>query len=409
MLSQITPLKQKINVNWKYNPQVFSPANPDIEGQLNITFLKSVDDVGKIEYGLVGRYKFNYNYIHVKKGGTEGRMPFSIDEKNVLFNEHQEIVLPQERTSVEKNETILQTFKVSFPSNKTFLPSSCTYYGDELQYDPTLSVDYKLYVRISYRGSFLKRDKTETIEFPVNYQASALHPSAVMYIYREPIVLDVSGGKKKASKLLQISKNNTRDTFPLVVQQNIPAYVDLNKPLFKQLTLKFIIEYPMDNLIDKKSTLEIRAFKLSIHYTSNFFLHQASATYKKKKTMLELDLKNAKLDFKEFAYDEKNSHYFLDYQIVEYPDLTIRSAVGLQTFLTNGVILDNKFKNQSCLHLAYNMKIKDGDEKIIKFQTESSLDVECKYPPAYESNPDFEKYATPQDEKKASFDSESSI
>lgn len=350
-MSSLLPLKQKVDILWSYNSQVFSPEESHINGQLGILFLYDVDKIKYITYGLCGEYIFEDNNLLTK------------NKSGILFNQ-EKILNISSVSKFKKNQQIVENLDLSFPYDKIYLPSSCLYYGDDQNYETTLSVKYYLYVKIAQIGSnksifSTKKDKVNTFTFPLTYQSCSLFESINNLSYKE-------------LNLYKLSSHSKND-LDLVVELNIPSFIDMNLPFFNQFNLKFITNTAIDTL--DNLNFHIKHLKLSIYYYSTFANKKSVNNYEKKKNLFQLSLQNSLIGLKNFKFDSTNSYYYQNYQITESPNITLKDLVGLHSFLTTCEILDGKFANTSCLHLTFKIVDDFNVENIYKFRTESSLTV----------------------------------
>lgn len=366
MIPSLIPLKQKIAIAWSYNSQVFSPAEPDILGQLGISFLQTVDKITDIRYGLTGEYKIEYNNLMKKS------------DAGILFNDERIIDLSNLQ-SFDKNHPIIENFNLSFPSSQFYLPSSCLYFGDEQGYEPTLSVKYNLYVKISYLGGFKSnKEKSEVFNFPLTYQSSAMFQANQLLTYDEFHVFPLSStSPSNGVNILNLKKVNNTKGLDLTLQLQIPSYIDLNSPFFPQINVKFITRTPIESFPANYS-YRLKNLKLTLHYSAVFANKNSSNNYSKKKTVFDLPFENSNINLIDFKYDQNLSANCYNYQFSEYPYTTLKEVIGLHSFLTNSNLFDGKFANSTSFHLSFTIIDNYNNENIYKFKTDASPTVRYK-------------------------------
>lgn len=376
-MNSLIPLKQKLGVLWSYNSQVFSPAEPHIRGQLCVSFVWPAEGILRISYGLCGDYKLEYNNL-LKK-----------NDSGVLFDVEKDMRLPAGDGPVAfaKNQRLVEDFQLSFPPTTALfaepmpLPTSCLYYGDEQGYETQLSVKYKLYVKVTYFGGFPKKEKTETLSFPLTYQGLATFQSAPSLLYREfavfPIVLPQQSQTSvaKTPKLLTLPKSQGSPGLDLIMELKMPSFLDMNAPLFSQLFIRFITNYSIDSLAQSDFNLALKDLKVSVYYYSTFVSNKSTSKHQRKKKMFRLNFSDSSFQLGDFQYDQVNSYHYLNYKIKEHSAVTISNMVGFHSFLTNCKLFEGKFTNTSCLHLTFTISANNNYENTFKFRTEASPTV----------------------------------
>lgn len=350
-MSSLLPLKNKVDIFWSYNSQVFSPKESCITGQLGIQFLHDIDKIKYITYGLCGEYILEDNNLLTKNKSV------------ILFNK-EKIINTFSVSKFKRKHQIIENFNLSFPYDKIYLPSSCLFYGDDRNYETTLSVKYYLYVKIAQIGGnktifSTKKDKINTFKFPLTYQSCSLFESINNLSYKELNLYKLS--------------SHLKNDLDLIMELNIPSFIDMNLSFFNQFNLKFITNTAIDTL--DNLNFYIKRLKLSIYYYSTFTNKKSVNNYEKKKNLFELSLQNSSINLKQFKFDLNNSYYYQYYQITELPNTSLKDLVGLHSFLTTCEIFDGKFANTSCLHLTFKIADDFNVENNYKFRTESSITV----------------------------------
>lgn len=410
----------------------YSPAHPNVNGQVTIKFLEQLKKVSNIKCGLVGTADVMYYASEIEYGGfqtsairrtlvtqtieffnTFDDLPLSCDncdDKNCTGNVNND---NKNSYSFDEGEKLEFTFNFEFP-NILFLPSSCKTFGN---IDGAITINYELYTEIYRSGKFItfKTKKHSSFKLPIyyqsgmdpllpktvtnlNYKKSELFKDKVKKFYFDdnanaliPSSLNRPHSKTKFIRQLWNDNykpeiyNTITKSIPITLGFSIRSAFDLNETFSSQIALTILSDLISVGIKDNQSKdfvfngqstnlglIKIESLNVETINKIHLQCNQYIISDYTKESILKITFKDLIFDIKDFSFDKMANLFKHEVPI----DLLSKSAdidinQSLMEIMGSNSIMTTGFVPDwfgNTVKLNFTWKISDGGSQRMKFE-----------------------------------------
>ncbi|OUT24780.1 hypothetical protein CAS74_001171 [Pichia kudriavzevii] len=411
----------------------YSPANPIVQGYVNIEFLETVKKVCDIKCGIVGTVRISYYANDIACGALQAT---AVDRKLIVqtfdfFRVYQDIPLQCGDIQVtdgqiatndfNKGDKVKSKFCFEFP-NTLWLPSSCRQYGD---IDGDITIAYAIYVDIYKLGKITGKPKVQDrFRSIITYQggkdpcvpkgisnlkyteSELFHHKVKKFYYDEaanaliPSSITKSHSKTRFIRRLwddnyksETFKNITKD-IPLAINFSVGSILDMNEPFSSYMQLKLISDLRSVKLESNQTTdfvfngqstclgrFEIESLTVGKINHIRLQCYQHIMGVINETPLLRVKFSDLVTDIKDFSYSKEEGTYYYDVpvdKLIQCADIDLNQPLsrllGDRTIQCSGSI-QNWFSNKSTLTFIW--KITDGQSQQKRYQIMSACELDC--------------------------------